>query len=69
MYRVKQLLGGKLSLRNYNTQVGEIYAKKISCKNNRINYNKEMIVLNVIIYYIDVTPNCFLSLYKIIRNF
>ncbi|MGR5068704.1 IS5 family transposase [Vibrio alfacsensis] len=26
MYRVKQLLGGKLSLRNYNAQVGEIYA-------------------------------------------
>jgi hypothetical protein len=26
MYRVKQLLGGKLSLRNYNTQVGETYA-------------------------------------------
>ncbi|GHZ43597.1 putative transposase [Vibrio cholerae] len=23
MYRVKQLLGGKLSLRNYNAQVGE----------------------------------------------
>ncbi|GMM90175.1 hypothetical protein MTsN2n6_31490 [Vibrio fortis] len=26
MYRVKQLLGGKLSLRNYNVQVGETYA-------------------------------------------
>ena len=26
MYRVKQLLGGKLSLRDYNAQVGEIYA-------------------------------------------
>ncbi|EJE8676207.1 IS5 family transposase [Vibrio parahaemolyticus] len=26
MYRVKQLLGGKLSLRNYNAQVGETYA-------------------------------------------
>ncbi|MBT0234344.1 IS5 family transposase, partial [Vibrio campbellii] len=26
MYRVKQLLGGKLSLRNYNAQVGESYA-------------------------------------------
>tara|TARA_Y100000588_G_scaffold188919_1_gene202870 strand:+ start:2545 stop:2892 length:348 start_codon:yes stop_codon:yes gene_type:complete len=25
MYRVKQLLGGKLSLRNYNAQVGETY--------------------------------------------
>ncbi|MBN8102820.1 hypothetical protein J0J22_08065 [Vibrio vulnificus] len=26
MYRVKQLLDGKLSLRNYNAQVGEAYA-------------------------------------------
>ncbi len=26
MYRVKQLLGGKLSLRNYNAQVGKTYA-------------------------------------------
>ncbi|GIB62438.1 putative transposase [Vibrio cholerae] len=26
MYRVKQLLGGRLSLRNYNVQVGETYA-------------------------------------------
>lgn len=26
MYRVKQLLGGKLSLINYNDQVGETYA-------------------------------------------
>ena len=26
MYRVKQLLGGKLSLRSYNAQVGETYA-------------------------------------------
>ncbi|CAI2307556.1 IS5/IS1182 family transposase, partial [Vibrio parahaemolyticus] len=26
MHRVKQLLGGKLSLRNYNAQVGETYA-------------------------------------------
>lgn len=26
MYRVKQLLGGNLSLRNYNAQVGETYA-------------------------------------------
>ena len=26
MYRVKQLLGGRLSLRNYNGQVGETYA-------------------------------------------
>ena len=26
MYRVKQLLGGKLSLRNYNGQVGDTYA-------------------------------------------
>lgn len=26
MYRVKKLLGGKLSLRNYNAQVGETYA-------------------------------------------
>ncbi len=26
MYRIKQLLRGRLSLRNYNTQVGEIYA-------------------------------------------
>jgi hypothetical protein len=26
MYRVKQLLGGKLNLRNYNAQVGETYA-------------------------------------------
>ncbi|EMV0267867.1 IS5 family transposase, partial [Vibrio parahaemolyticus] len=26
MYRVKQLLGGRLSLRNYNAQVGETYA-------------------------------------------
>lgn len=26
MYRVKQLLGGKLSLRNYNAQVSEAYA-------------------------------------------
>jgi hypothetical protein len=26
MYRVRQLLGGKLSLRNYNAQVGETYA-------------------------------------------
>ena len=26
MYRVKQLLGGKLSLRNDNAQVGEAYA-------------------------------------------
>ncbi len=26
MYRVQQLLDGKLSLRNYNAQVGEIYA-------------------------------------------
>ncbi len=25
MYRVKQLLVGKLSLRNYNAQVGETY--------------------------------------------
>ncbi len=25
MYRVKQLLGGKLSLRDYNIQVGETY--------------------------------------------
>ncbi len=25
MYCVKQLLGGRLSLRNYNAQVGEIY--------------------------------------------
>ena len=27
MYRVKQLLGGRLSLRNYNAQVGETYAR------------------------------------------
>lgn len=26
MYRMKPLLGGQLSLRNYNAQVGEIYA-------------------------------------------
>ena len=26
VYRVKQLLGGQLSLRNYNAQVGETYA-------------------------------------------
>ncbi|EGU20583.1 transposase [Vibrio mimicus SX-4] len=26
MYRVKQLLGERLSLRNYNAQVGETYA-------------------------------------------
>ena len=26
MHRVKQLLGGKLSLKNYNAQVGETYA-------------------------------------------
>ncbi len=26
MYRVKQLLGGRLSRRNYNAQVGETYA-------------------------------------------
>ncbi|OQK36724.1 hypothetical protein XM72_c20329 [Vibrio vulnificus] len=26
MFRVKKLLGGTLSLRNYNTQVGETYA-------------------------------------------
>ncbi|OWM13163.1 transposase, partial [Vibrio parahaemolyticus] len=26
MFRVKQLLGGRLSLRNYNAQVGETYA-------------------------------------------
>ena len=26
MYRVKQLLGGQLSLRSYNAQVGETYA-------------------------------------------
>lgn len=26
IYRVKQLLGGRLSLRNYNAQVGETYA-------------------------------------------
>ncbi len=26
MYRVKQLFGGRLSLRTYNTQVGETYA-------------------------------------------
>ena len=26
MYQVKQLLRGRLSLRNYNTQVGETYA-------------------------------------------
>lgn len=26
MHRVKQLLGGKLSLRNYNAQVGETYS-------------------------------------------
>lgn len=26
MYRMKPLLGGRLSLRNYNAQVGEIYA-------------------------------------------
>lgn len=26
MYRVKQLLGRQLSLRNYNAQVGETYA-------------------------------------------
>ena len=26
MYRVKQLLGGRLSLKNYNAQVGETYA-------------------------------------------
>lgn len=26
MYRFKQLIGPKLSLRNYNTQVGEILA-------------------------------------------
>ena len=26
MYRIKQLLGGRLSLRNYNAQVGETYA-------------------------------------------
>ncbi|CDU05784.1 hypothetical protein VCR3J2_80749 [Vibrio coralliirubri] len=26
MYRVKQLLGGQLSLRNYNALVGETYA-------------------------------------------
>ena len=26
MYRVKQLLDGKLSLRNYNAQVGETYS-------------------------------------------
>ena len=26
MYRVKQLLGGRLSLRNDNAQVGETYA-------------------------------------------
>ncbi|MCG9702567.1 hypothetical protein L1D19_21095 [Vibrio natriegens] len=28
MYRVKQLLGGQLRLRNHNAQVGETYAKK-----------------------------------------
>ncbi|MCL1071115.1 IS5/IS1182 family transposase, partial [Shewanella xiamenensis] len=26
MYRIKQLLGGTLSMRNYNAQVGEAYA-------------------------------------------
>lgn len=26
MYRIKQLLGGTLSIRNYNAQVGEAYA-------------------------------------------
>ncbi|BDR13272.1 hypothetical protein VspSTUT11_12480 [Vibrio sp. STUT-A11] len=26
MYRVKQLLGGRLSLRNYNAKVGETYS-------------------------------------------
>ena len=26
MFQVKQFLGGKLSLRNYNAQVGETYA-------------------------------------------
>ncbi|SUQ35941.1 transposase IS4 family protein [Vibrio alginolyticus] len=26
MYRVKQLLGASLTLRNYNAQVGETYA-------------------------------------------
>ena len=26
MYRIKQLLGGTLSMRNYNAQVGETYA-------------------------------------------
>lgn len=26
MYRVKQLLDGKLSVRNYNAQIGETYA-------------------------------------------
>ena len=25
MYRIKQLLGGTLSMRNYNAQVGEAY--------------------------------------------
>jgi len=26
MYRIKQLLGDRLSMRNYNAQVGETYA-------------------------------------------
>ena len=30
MYRVKQLLGGRLSLRNYHAQIGETYVMIIA---------------------------------------
>ncbi len=37
MHRVKQLLGGKLSLRDYNAQVGEAYAM-INHSNEHSNF-------------------------------
>ncbi|GMQ48323.1 hypothetical protein VB10N_33220 [Vibrio sp. 10N] len=43
MYRVKQLLGGRLSLRNYNAQVGETYAMiKALNKLTGLGYAKDL---------------------------
>ncbi|OJI35920.1 hypothetical protein VV99743_01301 [Vibrio vulnificus] len=47
MHRVKQLLGGRLSLRNYNAQVGETYAmikalNKLTGRLSLRNYNAQV---------------------------
>ena len=44
MYRVKQWLGGKLSLKNYNAQVGETYAMiKVLNKLTRLGIPKNSV--------------------------